>query len=57
MYLIENSTTSIPATTAISFQFEGGVFPTCPSGGTYSLPATESDLPTCTLGQSKGHRL
>ena len=56
-YLLLNNTSTVPSSAAITSMFNGGVFPTCPAGGTYTLPATEADLPTCTLGQSKGHRL
>ena len=56
-YMLENSTTSVPGTSAVASMFQTGSFPTCPGGGSYTLPSTDTGLPTCSLGTSKGHRL
>ena len=56
-YMLENATTAVPGSAAIATMFQTGAFPTCPGGGTYSMPATDTALPTCSLSATKGHTL
>ena len=56
-YMLENATTSVPSSAAIATMFQTGAFPTCPGGGTYTMPATDTALPTCSLSATKGHKL
>ena len=56
-YMLESNTTAVPGTAALATMFQTGAFPTCPAGGTYSMPATDIDLPTCSLSATKGHTL
>ena len=56
-YMLENNTTAVPSSAATATMFQTGAFPTCPGGGTYTMPATDTALPTCSLSASKGHTL
>ena len=56
-YMLENNTTAVPGTAAVATMFQTGSFPTCPGGGTYTMPATDTALPTCSLSATKIHKL
>ena len=56
-YMLENNTTAVPGSAALATMFQTGSFPTCPGGGTYTMPATDTALPTCSLSASKSHKL
>ena len=56
-YMLENNTTTVPGSAATATMFQTGAFPTCPGGGTYTMPATDTSLPTCSLSATKGHTL
>ncbi|MFO1528250.1 MAG: prepilin-type N-terminal cleavage/methylation domain-containing protein [Kiritimatiellia bacterium] len=56
-YMLENNTTTVPSSAATATMFQTGAFPTCPGGGTYTMPATDTSLPTCSLSATKGHTL
>ncbi|MFO1528248.1 MAG: prepilin-type N-terminal cleavage/methylation domain-containing protein [Kiritimatiellia bacterium] len=56
-YMLQNNTTTVPRRNRLRSMFQTGVFPTCPGNGTYTLPATDTGVPTCSLGASLAHRL
>ena len=56
-YMLANATTSIPSKNNIRNMFQTGLFPTCPGGGNYTMPANDTALPRCSLANSRRHRL
>jgi len=56
-YMLEESTATVPALASVTSYFQTGNLPTCPANGTYSPPATPSDVPTCSLGATLNHIL
>ncbi len=56
-YMLANATTTVPGRNRIRNMFQTGLFPTCPGGGTYSMPANDTSLPRCSLANSRQHRL
>jgi len=58
-YLMANATTSMPSTISpdLDVYFQNTAPTNGPAGGTYTLPATGADVPTCSLGASEGHVL
>ena len=54
-----NATTSAPANISpdLDVYFQNTAPTNGPAGGTYTPPATGSDVPTCSLGPTEGHIL
>lgn len=56
-YMLANATTAVPNKNRIRNMFQTGLFPTCPGGGNYTMPANDTALPRCSLANSRRHRL
>ncbi len=56
-FMLEGRTDVPPTTEQLSNMFRGSKVPTCPAGGTYTMPTTKDGLPTCSMGKDKGHSL
>ncbi len=56
-YMLENKSEKVPSFDEINLMWATGYVPTCPSGGIYTQAKSHLDLPTCSLGESHGHRL
>ena len=57
VYMLEYNTERVPTFEEINLMWATGYVPTCPAGGIYTQAKTQRDLPTCSLGESRGHRL
>lgn len=53
-YLLEKNTTKMPSSEEIKVYFNDFSLPTCPSGGTYSLPSAADGVPACSI---PGHKM
>ena len=56
-YMLEYETENVPDFDQIKSMWPTIAVPTCPAGGIYTQARTPLDLPTCSLGDSHGHRL
>lgn len=56
-YMLEYNMERVPTFEEINLMWATGSVPTCPAGGIYTQAKTHRDLPTCSLGESHGHRL
>ena len=56
-YMHENKTEKVPEFDQIKSMWPTMEIPTCPAGGIYTQAKTPLDHPTCSLGESHGHRL
>ena len=58
-YMMANATTSTPANISpdLDVYFQNSAPTNGPAGGTYALPATGNDVPTCSLGATDDHVL
>lgn len=56
-YMLEYNLERVPNFEEINLMWATGSVPTCPAGGIYTQARTQRDLPTCSLGESRGHRL
>jgi prepilin-type N-terminal cleavage/methylation domain-containing protein len=58
-WALENKKTdsdTVDAAGSVTY-LKGGVAPTCPAGGSYTIAVTVSNPPTCNLGATLGHSL
>ena len=56
-YMLEYNMERVPTFEEMNLLWATGSVPTCPAGGIYTQAKTHRDLPTCSLGESHGHRL
>jgi hypothetical protein len=56
-YMLEHNTERVPTFEETNMMWSTGCVPTCPAGGIYTQSRSPDDYPTCSLGDSRGHRL